>query len=47
MKPIGFLLGDTMPVISLFKISAILEGVEKLKPSVKKPKGQSGSENDF
>ena len=47
LKPVGFLLGDTMPAISLFKISTILEGVEKLKPSSKKPKSQSGSENDF
>ncbi len=47
LKPVGFLLGDTMPAIALFKISTILEGVEKLKPSVKKPKGQSGSENDL
>jgi len=47
LKPVGFLLGDTMPAISLFKISTILEGVEKLKPSSKKTKSQSGSENDF
>ncbi|KAF0132231.1 MAG: hypothetical protein FD155_755 [Bacteroidetes bacterium] len=47
MKPVGFLLGDTMPAIALFKISTILEGVEKLKPSSKKPKSQSGLENDL
>ncbi|MDO8899525.1 MAG: AI-2E family transporter, partial [Bacteroidales bacterium] len=44
LKPVGFLLGDTMPEINIFKISTILEGVEKLKPIIKAPKHPPNSE---
>jgi len=43
LKPIGFLLGDTMPEINIFKIATILEGVEKLNPIIKGPKQPTGS----
>lgn len=43
LKPVGFLLGDTMPVISIFKMTTILEGVEKLKPIMKSQKRPLGS----
>jgi len=36
LKPVGFLLGDTMPVIEIFKIKSIKEGLEKLIPDGQK-----------
>ncbi|MBS4061106.1 MAG: AI-2E family transporter [Bacteroidetes bacterium] len=45
LKPVGFLLGDTMPVIGILKIATILESVEKLKPIIKSPKRPTGSNN--
>jgi predicted PurR-regulated permease PerM len=45
LKPVGFLLGDTMPVIGILKIATILESVEKLKPIIKSPKRPTGSKN--
>lgn len=38
LKPLGFVLGDTMPAISIFKIDKIIKGVEKLKKPDKNPK---------
>lgn len=43
LKPVGFLLGDTMPVLGIFKIRTILDGDKKINPSKKGTKPQSGS----
>ncbi|PKP48808.1 MAG: AI-2E family transporter [Bacteroidetes bacterium HGW-Bacteroidetes-1] len=43
LKPVGFLLGDTMPVIGIFKIKTLLDGDKKINHSRKTPKPQSGS----